>query len=212
MKRPVFWLAAGALVVTGAALGATQIRWNGGIGGQYGNYVGVPVHVQRPFSIGMAELKAGGRVRIESVRLHRPAGGVVLVGALVHPITRGLTGSDDRFPPTFPRAPMRAADGAILPAHSAAGLVVGLAATREGTFSVQGVDVLYRESWHGIDYAIARTSVSRSTAAPAEPRRGSSSARSRGSARRKERSVAGRPFLVLGLHVLGGVTAEDHEA
>lgn len=147
----MFWVAAAALLVTGAATAATQVRWNGGIGGPYGSYVGVPVHVQRPFSIGMAELKAGGRVRIESVRLHQPTGGVVLVGALVHPIGRGMTGADERFPPTFPRAPMRAAEGTVLPAHSAAGLVVGLAATREGTFYVRGVDVLYRESWHGID-------------------------------------------------------------
>ena len=41
--------------------------------------------------------------------------------------------------------------GAVVPAHAEFQMVVGLRATARGTFSVRGVDVLYHESWHGLD-------------------------------------------------------------
>lgn len=140
-----------AVLGGGAAVAATQVRWGGGLGRGYGNAVGVPVRIGEPFSIGMTELQAGHRVQIESVRLDHPTRGVVLVGALVYPLDSGMVGSDRRFPPTFPPVPKRAADGAVLPAHTAVGLVVGIRATGPGAFRVHGVDVLYRERWHGID-------------------------------------------------------------
>jgi hypothetical protein len=139
------------------------------------------VRIGEPFSIGLIELRPGHRVRIESVRLHRPTRGVALVAARVYPLGRGMVGSDRRFPPTFPPVAMRAADEAVLSAHTAVGLVVGIRATDPGAFRVHGVDVLYRERWHGIDVrrrahvgvevdgCAVRTSVRRPGCTPPQP-------------------------------------------
>lgn len=150
LRRLVLAIAVLLVLGAAAAAAATQIRWNGGLG-LYGNWVGVPVRIGAPFSIGMGELSAGHRVRIESVRLDHPTRGVVLVGSLVHSPGDGGIGSDRGFPPASLRAPTRAADGVVLPAHTAVELVVGIRATELGAFRVHGVDVLYRERWHGID-------------------------------------------------------------
>jgi hypothetical protein len=136
------------LVVSGVT--ASQVRWNGQLD-QYGNAVGGPVRVGSPFSVGMSKLQAGGRIRIESVRLSRPTRGVVLVGALVHPMGNGMVGIEERFPPTVPSMGIRPANGAVVPPHTPVILVVGMRATRAGAFRVHGVEVLYREHWHGIE-------------------------------------------------------------
>jgi hypothetical protein len=149
VRRAVITAVLVALLVAAAA-GATRVRWHGGLA-SYGNAVGVPMRVGAPFSVGMAELNAGGQVRIESVRLDHPTPGIVLVGALVHVIGHGMVGAERAFPPTFPRVQMRPAVGAVLRAHARTVLVVGLRATRPGPFRVHGVDVLYREQWHGIE-------------------------------------------------------------
>jgi hypothetical protein len=150
LRRLVLAIAALLVLGAGAAVAATQIRLNGGLG-LYGNWVGVPLRIGAPFSIGMGELNAGHRVRIESVRLDHPTRGVVLVGSVVHSPGDGGIGSDRGFPPASLRALTRAADGVVLPAHTAVELVVGIRATELGAFRVHGVDVLYRERWHGID-------------------------------------------------------------
>lgn len=143
-------VAACVAVLVASAAAATRIRWGGELAG-YGNAVGLPVRVGSSFSIGMSELQADGRIRIESVRLERPTRGVMFVGALVHPTGHGMVGSERHFPPTFPSVRMRPAAGAVVPARMPVILVVGMRATRPGAFRVHGVDVLYREYWHGID-------------------------------------------------------------
>jgi len=110
-------------VVAAAAVTATQARWSAGLGGRYGNSVGVPTRVGVPFSVGMIQLRARHRVRIESVRLHQPSVGVAYLGA----------------------------GGTVVPAGTTLLLVIGLRATHVGGFRVRGVDLLYRERWHGID-------------------------------------------------------------
>ena len=138
-------------VVAAAAVTATQARWSGGLGGRYGNSVGVPTRVGVPFSVGMIQLRARHRVRIESVRLHQPSVGVAYLGAGVHPANRGMVGTARGFPPSFPRVRMRRASGTVIPAGTTLLLVIGLRATHVGGFRVRGVDLLYRERWHGID-------------------------------------------------------------
>jgi hypothetical protein len=150
LRRLVLAVAVVALLSACAAAAAMQVRWSGGLG-SYGNVVGMPVRIRASFSVGMAQLKAERRVQIESVRLDHPTPGLVLVGALVYPLRRGMVGSDGRFPPTYPRVRMRAADGVVLPTHTAVGLVVGIRPTALGAFRVHGLEVLYRERWHGID-------------------------------------------------------------
>lgn len=140
-----------AAVLAAAAVTATQARWSGGLGGAYGNSVGVPTRVGVPFSVGMIELEARHRVWIESVRLHHPSLGVVSLGAVVHSPSRGMVGTALGFPPSFPRVAMHRAGGAVISAGTTVLLVVGIRATHVGGFRVRGVDLLYRERWHGID-------------------------------------------------------------
>ena len=139
-----------ALVLAAGAAAATLVRWDGSLGYGYGNGVGMPVRVGQAFSVGMTELRPARRVRIEAVRLHGPRGSVRLVGALVLPEGGGGVGTAGNFPPHFPRVKMRPAVDAVVPAHSRVQLVVGLRATGRGSFSVRGIDVLYRERWHGL--------------------------------------------------------------
>jgi hypothetical protein len=138
----ILWL---VVLVAGVAI-ATQVRWPGGLG-SYGNRVGLPVRVDAPFSIGMGAIDAKRPIRIEAVRLHDASGGVVLHGALVSTehgmvVRRG-------FPPWSHGA--HSAEGAVVPAHVPVTLLVGLRATRPGDFFVDGVDILYRERWFGVD-------------------------------------------------------------
>jgi hypothetical protein len=137
-------------VLFASAAAAMRMRWSGDLGG-YGSAVGMPVHAGSAFSVGMSQLKADGRIRIESVRLERPTRGITFAGALVHPSGYGMVGAERQFPPTFPRVRMRAAEGAVLPARTPVVLVVGMRTTRPGAFRVHGVKVHYWERWHGID-------------------------------------------------------------
>ena len=139
------------LALVGAAAATTFIRWNGGLGYGYGSGVGVPVRVGKPVSIGMTVLKPGGEVRIEAVRLHDPRGPVRFVGVGVLPPGSVGVGSDGYFPPKHPAVRLRPAVGAVIPAHAGVQMIVGLQATARGTFSVRGIDVLYRERWHGVE-------------------------------------------------------------
>ena len=140
----------GAIVVAllGAPVAATQVRWNGSLGHGYGNSVGIPMRVGQSFSVGMTVIDTSRRVRIESVRLHGASGGVVLLGARVGYAGVGLVLG---FPPTTPTMPLRPAVGAVIPAHANSLLIVGLRATEPGVFRVLGVDVRYRERWHGVE-------------------------------------------------------------
>jgi peptidoglycan/LPS O-acetylase OafA/YrhL len=140
----------GALVVAlvVAPVAATQVRWNGSLGHGYGNSVGIPMRVGQSFSVGMTAIDTSRRVRIESVRLHGASGGVVLLGALVG---YAGVGAVLGFPPTTPTMPLRPAVGAVIPAHANSLLVVGLRATEPGVFRVLGIDVRYRERWHGVE-------------------------------------------------------------
>jgi len=149
-RRALIAIAIGLALVTGAVVAATQVRWRGDLGG-YGNGEGLAVRVGKPFSIGLTELHAGNRIRIESVRLHQPSTGISLVGALVYPTGKGEVSGERRFPPTFPPVPMRPAEGVVVLAGRTTLLVVGMRATRLGVFRVHGFDVFYREHWHGID-------------------------------------------------------------
>ena len=141
----VFGALALALVV--APVAATQVRWNGSLGHGYGNSVGIPLRAGQSFSVGMTAIDTSRDVRIESVRLHRPSGGIVLLGARVG---RQGVGAVLGFPPNSPRMPL-AAVGAVIPAHANVLLVVGLRATKPGIFRVRGVDVRYRERWSGVE-------------------------------------------------------------
>jgi hypothetical protein len=139
------------LVLVGAPVAATRVRWNGSLGYGYGNGVGIPVRVGQPFSIGLAYVNPSHRVRIEAVRLHGARGALKLIGVVALPPGSGGVGADRAFPPRYPRVKMRPAAGAVVPAHARVELVVGLQATAAGVFGVRGVDVLYRERWHGIE-------------------------------------------------------------
>lgn len=139
------------LALAGAAAAATLIRWNGGLGYGYGNGVGIPVRLGQSFSIGMTDLRPARRVRIEAVRLHGPNGGIRLVGVVVLPPGSGGVGTDRQFPPRYPHVKMRPAVGTVVPAHARVEMIIGLQATNRGAFSVRGVDVFYREHWHGLD-------------------------------------------------------------
>lgn len=150
LRRTVIAVAIGVLLLAGTAVAATRVRWSGHLG-QYGNGVGLPVPVGAPFSVGMTELQAGNRVRIESVRLHRASRSIVLVGARVYREGEGEVGYERRFPPRFPPVKMRSADGAVVLAGTTTLLVVGMRATHPGGFRIHGFDVFYRERWHGID-------------------------------------------------------------
>lgn len=153
MRRALVAVVLAALVLATAA-GATRVRWHGGLDSYAsGNSVGLAMAVDAPFSVGMGVLRAsGGRVRIESVRLHGASPGLELVGSLVHDTGRGMVGSDRAYPPTFPRSmPKRPAAGAVIPAHTGLVFVVGMRATWPGDFRAYGVDVLYRQRWHGIE-------------------------------------------------------------
>jgi hypothetical protein len=143
-------VAACVAVLVASAAAATRVRWSGELG-SYGNAVGMPVRVGSSFSVGMGELRPDGRIQVESVRLNRPTRGVELVGALLHPSGRGMTGAETQFPPTIPNVGMEQADGAVVSPETPAALVVGIRATRPGAFRVHGVEVLYRERWHGVD-------------------------------------------------------------
>ena len=85
------------------------------------------------------------------MQLHGASGGVVLVGAVVYPHGLGGVGTERGFPPTAPGTTMTPAVGAVVPARTTVDLVVGLRLTRPGGARVHGVDVLYRERWHGVD-------------------------------------------------------------
>jgi hypothetical protein len=139
------------LALAGTAAAAAFIRWNGGLGYGYGNGIGVPVRVGEPFSIGMTAVQPERDVRIEAVRLHDPRGRVRLVGVGVLPPGSPGVGSDRGFPPEHVPVKLRPAVGAVIPANAESQLVVGLRATARGTFSVRGVDVLYRVRWHGLE-------------------------------------------------------------
>ena len=134
-----------ALVATPVA--GTQVRWQGSLGHGYGNAVGIPMRAGQSVSVGMTAIDTSRDVRIESVRLHRPSAGIVLVGARVG---RQGVGAVLGFPPTSPRMPLPAV-GAVIPAHANVLLVVGLRATKPGTFRVRGIDVRYRERWPGVE-------------------------------------------------------------
>ena len=138
----------GLLLLAVGAAGA-GIRWNGSLGYGYSGGVGVPVQMHRPFSIGMGELRPTREIRIESVRLHGASGGVRLVGVLAYPFGHQSVGTDRGFPPAS-QGGGQPAVGLVVPAHGRFSLVVGLEAVGLGDFSVHGVDVLYREHWHGL--------------------------------------------------------------
>ena len=140
-------LGALALALVVAPIAATQVRWNGSLGHAYGNAVGIPVHAGQSFSVGMTAIDTSRNVRIESVRLHRPSGGIALVGALVG---REGVGAVLGFPPALARMSLRPAVGAVIPAHANLLLVIGFRATKPGTFRLRGVDVRYRERWPGV--------------------------------------------------------------
>jgi hypothetical protein len=84
-------------VLFASAAAAMRMRWSGDLGG-YGSAVGMPVHAGSAFSVGMSQLKADGRIRIESVRLERPTRGITFAGALVHPSGYGMVGAERQFP------------------------------------------------------------------------------------------------------------------
>jgi hypothetical protein len=152
-RRSIPLVVAGVAVVVlvGAAVAAALVRWSGGLGGEYGNGVGLPVYVGHPFSVGMTRLRPASRVRIESIRLHGADGRVVLVGARLYPAGSESVGVARDYPPTPVHARGRAAEGAVIPPHGEFDLVVGLRAVGRGTFRVQGLDILYRERWHGLN-------------------------------------------------------------
>jgi hypothetical protein len=141
-------LGALALALLVAPVAATQVRWNGSLGHGYGNAVGIPVAAGQSFSVGMTAIDTSRSARIESVRLHRPSGGIVLVGALVG---REGAGAVLGFPPTSPTTPLRQAVGAVIPARANVLLVVGFRATKPGIFRVRGIDVRYGERWPGVE-------------------------------------------------------------
>jgi len=144
------YLVLGALAVglVVAPVAATQVRWNGSLGHGYGNAVGIPLRAGQSVSVGMTAIDTSRDVRIESVRLHRPSRGIVLLGALVG---RQGVGTLLGFPPTSSRMLLHSAVGAVIPAHANLMLVVGLRATKAGIFRVRGVDVRYRERWSGVE-------------------------------------------------------------
>jgi hypothetical protein len=151
LKRLLVIVGVALLLLAGAALAATQVRWNGGIGHGYGNAVGVPVPVGAAYTFGMDDLRASHRIRIEAVRLHDPRGPVELVGAVVHETARGMVGALRGFPPSRGYGPMRPAVGTVVGPGETVALEVGLRATGPGTFDVAGIDLLYRERLLGVD-------------------------------------------------------------
>jgi hypothetical protein len=149
--RPIALAIAVAAVLAAGAAVATQVRWSGGLGHGYANGTGVemPVRAGTPFSVGMTILLPRDRIRIESVRLHGASDGIDLIGSLLE--HDGMTGTYRGFPPTLPRLPRRQAVGAVLMGGSQNAIVVGLRASAPGRFVVKGIDVLYREKWHGVE-------------------------------------------------------------
>jgi hypothetical protein len=148
-RLPRRYVLLGLIVLTLVAVpvAATEVRWSGSLGYGYGNAVSIPMRVGESVSVGMTTIRTGRRVRIESVRLHGATGGVVLAGAL---LGQGGVGTAPGFPPSG-TMPLRAAEGAVIPAHANLQLVVGLRATDPGTFRVRGIDVRYLGRWHGVD-------------------------------------------------------------
>src|SRR3954468_24114864 len=148
MKRLVALVALLVVLAAGVAAVATAVRLNGGLGGRYGSGIAMPVRVGAPFSVGEIELRAPNRIRIEDIRLHHAADGVVLAGARIYPLRRGMVGSAGGFPPKTPRVPMTRAVGAVLHPSARVGLVIGIRVTQPGKYRIRGIDVLYRERWH----------------------------------------------------------------
>jgi hypothetical protein len=151
LKRLLIVAGVVLLGLAGAAVAATQVRWNGGIGHGYGNAVGMPMPVGAAFTFGMDDLRPSHRIRIEAVRLHHRHGAIELVGAVVHQTDRGMVGALRGFPPSRGYGPMRPAVGAVVEAGGAAALEIGLRATQPGTFDIAGIDLLYRERLLGVD-------------------------------------------------------------
>jgi hypothetical protein len=129
------------------------VRWNGSLGHAYsaGSGLSMPVRPSRPFTIGVDELSAPGRFRIESVRLHGSPRGAALVGAVLHDGAHGMVGAERRFPPTSLDVTLRPARGAVVPAHTKVVLEIGIVVAHPVRVRIEGVDVLYRVRWHGID-------------------------------------------------------------
>jgi hypothetical protein len=151
VTRPVAAVTA-ALVLAAGVAAASQVRWNGSIGHYGGAAIGVPTQVGKPFTVGAVDLEAHhGRVRIESIRLLGADPGLVLVGTLTHGSSRGSIGAELRFPPSRRLPELRPAVGSVVPAHRELTLLVGLRATKVGSFRLRGVEVLYREEWHGLE-------------------------------------------------------------
>jgi hypothetical protein len=139
------------LALVTVPVAATQVRWSGSLGRAYWSYptVSMPVRVGEPVSVAMTPIDNGRPVRIESVRLHRATGGVVLLGSVI--FHGGFGWARHFLPRPIFGKPLRAAEGAVLPAHSTLKLVVGLRATEPGRFRIRGIDVLYVERWHGVE-------------------------------------------------------------
>jgi len=154
VKRALIALGCATVAVAVAAIVATQVRWHGGALRGYGNGSGLTVATGSPFTVLVAQVRPKHRIRIESIRLHHPTPGLVLVGAVVQTGPRpldGLPAAARRFPPKATDGLWRSAKGVSIPAHSRVALYVGMRAQHDGDFRAAGVDVLYRERRFGID-------------------------------------------------------------
>jgi hypothetical protein len=144
-KAVVAVLVAAAAIVIASVI---FVRWPGDAG-SYGNGLSAPLRVGGVLDAGTMRIEnhGGGPLWVDDTRLHRPDG-LTLVGALVTSGNAAIGSANGWPPPT--KAKLVQARGYRIPVRSDVDLVVGFRATQPGTWSVEGVDVLYHRRILGV--------------------------------------------------------------